>query len=290
MPSDTDKKPNQTLPVLSVLIPASNEADLIGACLTSVLNSAWSGGGTVEVIVIANGCSDGTAEVALSHQDGFTRKGWDLRVLDRPEGGKLAALNAGDHVARAGMRIYLDADVTVSETLLSEIHQGLDTPEPRYASGRLELAQAQSYATQAYARVYAQVPFLKYGVPGAGLFAVNAAGRMRWGAFPGIISDDTFVRLSFRPEERLGVKASYRWPLVEGWRNLVRVRKRQNDGVDEIRARYPDLLKNDDKPDFPMLDKIRIAVRDPIGFAVYAGVALAVKAMPQGGSGWSRGR
>ena len=70
----------------------------------------------------------------------------------------------------------------------------------------------------------------------------------------------------------------------------MRVRKRQNDGVDEIREQFPDLIANDDKPDFPMRDKIRIAATDPVGFAVYAGVALAVKATPRGTAGWSRGR
>lgn len=277
-------------PVLSVLVPASNEAGLIDTCLVSVLQSDWPSAEWVEVIVIANGCRDNTAEIALRRQDDFAAKGWELRVLDRKEGGKLAAMNAGDRIACAGSRVYLDADVVVSRGLLFELHQELANPAPRYASGTLELARAQSFVTRAYARVYAQVPFLRHGVPGAGLFAVNAAGRMRWGDFPSIISDDTFVRLSFRPEERVGVRAAYRWPLVEGWSNLVKVRKRQNDGVDEIRHRFPELIENDDKPRFPILDKIRIAALDPVGFAIYAGVALAVRLVPAGSSNWSRGR
>ncbi|SHH65013.1 glycosyltransferase [Marivita hallyeonensis] len=277
-------------PAMSVLIPASNEAGLIGACLKSVLNSDWWHSGSVEVIVIANGCKDDTVQVALSHTESYTEKGWDLRVLDRPEGGKLAALNAGDRIARARIRVYLDADVELSKGLLNDLFTALDTPRPRYASGRIRLADPQSWATRAYARIYQQVPFMRTGVPGAGLFAVNAAGRLRWGDFPAIISDDTFVRLSFRPEERVGVDAHYVWPLVEGWRNLVRVRKRQNDGVDEIRSKYPDLLQNDDKPVFGMADKLRLALRDPVGFAVYGGVALVVRLMPAGSTGWSRGR
>ena len=119
---------------------------------------------------------------------------------------------------------------------------------------------------------------------------MNAAGRLRWGAFPDIISDDTFVRLSFRSSERVGVDAAYTWPLVEGWSNLVRVRRRQNAGVDEIKARYPELLCNDDKPPFPLLEKAKLALRDPVGFAVYGGVALAVRFTPAKTNAWSRGR
>ena len=147
-----------------------------------------------------------------------------------------------------------------------------------------------SAVTRAYARFWQRLPFVSTGVPGFGLFAVNGAGRARWGAWPDIISDDTFVRLSFCPDERVGVDAPYEWPLVEGWSNLVRVRKRQNDGVDEIRARYPDLMANDDKPSFPIRQKVEMALRDPVGFAVYAGVALATKLGRPGDTGWSRGR
>lgn len=277
-------------PALSVLIPASNEEALIGDCLNSLLRSDWSGDDSVEVVVISNGSTDSTCSVAKSYMPEFAKKGWELKVLERAQGGKLEALNAGDHVAQAGSRVYLDADVHIAPSLLDRLFTALDTHEPRYASGQLEISQPESWVTRAYARVYAKVPFMQVGVPGAGLFAVNAAGRLRWGDFPDIISDDTFVRLSFQPNERVGVDAPYTWPLVEGWSNLVRVRRRQNAGVDEIKARYPHLLDNDDKPDFPLTEKLKLAARDPIGFAIYSGVALAVRVAPGQTSTWSRGR
>ena len=138
--------------------------------------------------------------------------------------------------------------------------------------------------------VWRRVPFMAQGVPGCGVFAVNAAGRARWDTFPEIISDDIYVRLQFRPGERQGVPAPYRWPIAEGWRNLVKVRRRQNAGVDEIAARYPALTRNDDKPRFPLPEKLGLALRDPLGFVVYAGVALAVKLTPRTRQDWSRGR
>ena len=84
--------------LLSVLIPAHNEASEITACLASVfasedLPAGWQG----EVLVIANGCTDQTAALARSTP---VPQGWSLLVLDLPEGGKLAALNAGDRAAR----------------------------------------------------------------------------------------------------------------------------------------------------------------------------------------------
>jgi len=290
MPPNTSGSSTETLPALSILIPASNEEALIGTCLQKVLQSEWPYPAPFEVIVISNGSRDRTTAVALDAVGSFAAKGLELGVLDRKEGGKLGALNAGDKAARGAIRIYLDADVEISKHLLSDLYTALNTAEPRYASGTLYLVEPKTWATRAYARIYAKVPFMKHGVPGAGLFAVNAAGRMRWGRFPDIISDDTFVRLSFRPEERVGVKAAYTWPLVEGWSNLVRVRRRQNAGVDEIRHLYPELMSNDDKPMFPMRKKVQLAFKDPLGFAVYAGVALAVKLTRPIDTGWSRGR
>jgi hypothetical protein len=188
------------------------------------------------------------------------------------------------------MRAYLDADVVVDAPLMADIAGALSTDQPRYASGRMRLARAQSRATRAYARIYARVPFVTQDVPGAGLFAVNGAGRARWGDFPDIISDDTFVRLNFAPRERIGVASGYDWPLVEGFGALVRVRRRQNAGVAEIARLYPDLPGNDDTPAMSVWQKLGLALSDPPGFAVYGGVALIVKLTPQRHAAWERGR
>lgn len=273
----------------AVILPASNEAALIGDCLSALVASDWDGPGGVSVVVVANGCTDRTAERARDFAGAFAAKDWRLTVLELSEGGKLGALNAGDAATRAPVRLYLDADVTVGPGVVQQVVEALEVDAPRYASGRLQIA-AEGAVSRAYARIWRQMPFMAAGVPGCGLFAVNAAGRARWGTFPDIISDDTFVRLNFTPEERVGVDAAYRWPIAEGFSRLVRVRRRQDAGVEEIERMYPHLLKNDDKVPLGTGDRVRLALRDPLGFGVYAGVALAVKATRGRQSGWSRGR
>jgi len=275
-------------PAVSVILPASNEAALIGGCLEALCASHWPDEAPVEVIVIANGCRDDTAERARAKTPAFAQRGWTLQVLERQEGGKLAALDAGDAAASGATRVYLDADVIVAPELLSQLHEVLSCPAPRYASGTVNIT-ARSAVSRAYARIWRQVPFMAQCVPGCGVFAVNAAGRGRWGCFPDIISDDTFVRLNFTPDERVGVPARYDWPIAEGFDRLVRVRRRQDAGVAEIESRYPALVANDDKPAFSASDKLAMALRDPLGFAVYTGVALSVRLRPASGD-WSRGR
>lgn len=274
---------------VAVILPASNEAALIGGCLEAVLASDWDLDEALEVVVVANGCRDDTAERARGYSQRFADKGWALRVLDLPEGGKLHALNAGDAAASGGIRIYLDADVTVSPALLQQIANALNRADACYASGQVRIT-ARGIVSRAYARIWRQVPFMARGVPGCGVFAVNAAGRARWATFPDIISDDTFVRLSFAPDERIGVSAPYDWPIAEGFGRLVRVRRRQDAGVAEIERLFPHLLANDDKESLPLPRKLAMVLRDPFGFAVYACVAIAVKLTKGKSSGWSRSR
>ncbi len=276
-------------PRVSVLIPAHNEAGYIGACLEGVFASApLPQGMTGEVLVLANGCTDETAALARAVAP---PPGWTLEVLEQPEGGKLRALTAGDGAARGDILIYLDADVAVSPALIAQLAEALAEGAPRYASGRPQVAPARSAVTRAYARLWTRLPFFTRGVPGFGIFAMNRSGRERWGDWPDIIADDTFARLNFAPAERVQVAAGYSWPMVEGFRNLVRVRRRQNAGVAEVAARYPQLLRNDDKPPAGGGSVLKLLAADPAGFLVYGLVALAVKSpLYASHSRWTRGR
>lgn len=274
---------------VSVLIPAHNEAAHIRACLAAVFSSAplpagWCG----EVLVIANGCADDTAARARTTD---TSEDWALRVLDLPEGGKLAALNAGDAVAIGDVLIYLDADVRVSTDLIPQVIAALTQNGAKYASGSPRIPPARSAITRAYARFWMQLPFFRSGVPGFGVFAMTRKGRTRWGEWPDIIADDIFARLRFAPTERQRVAATYSWPMVEGFRNLIRVRRRQNAGVAEIDAKYPQLIANEDKAPISTVTLLRHLLADPFGFLIYVSVTLAVKTpIFASGNRWTRGR
>src|SRR5580704_6736168 len=87
----------------SIVIAAHNEAAVIGRCLDAVLADAAPG--EFDVTVVANGCTDDTAQVAAARSR--------VRVVDLPSAGKVPALNAGDAVAVGYPRIYLDADIVI---------------------------------------------------------------------------------------------------------------------------------------------------------------------------------
>ena len=224
MTAPPEQVAQQSGPGLSIIIPASNEAAWIARALAALAASDPVPDGPVQVIVVANGCSDDTAARADAAAPALRARGWEFSLLERAEGGKPAALDAGDGAATQGSRLYLDADVTVSPPLLAQVMTALHTDAPRYVGATPRIASARSAATRAYARFWAQVPFNRTAAPGYGLFAVNPAGRARWQGWPRIISDDTFARLQFTPDERLQVPAAYDWPLPEGLGPLIRVR------------------------------------------------------------------
>jgi glycosyltransferase involved in cell wall biosynthesis len=270
---------------VSVIIPAHNEQDYIDACLVALL--AQTGAPPrVEVLVMANACTDATVRRALTYKKRMSAKGWKLRVLRVPTPGKTHALRCADRAASGLALVYLDADVICGPKMLGKLHQALAPGYPLYASGKLQIAPAQTWISRAYGRTWSALPFMQSKAVGAGLFAVNRAGRAKWDAFPDIISDDTFVRLQFAPQDRIEVDEAFIWPLVEGFPNLVRVRRRQDAGVTEIARLYPDLIAHEAKP---KADFKTLLMRDPISFLSYCSVKLAVK-LGKTDTKWTRGR
>jgi glycosyltransferase involved in cell wall biosynthesis len=100
-------------PRFSVVIPARDEEQRIGACLASI--DAASGGGdaySTEAIVVLNRCSDGTGKIARAA---------GARTIDA--GGKnLSAIrNAGARAARGEILVTIDADSIMAPNTLTEI-------------------------------------------------------------------------------------------------------------------------------------------------------------------------
>lgn len=111
-------------PVVSVIIPARNEARNIARCLTSVLTTTYP---MLEVIVVDDHSTDGTGEIArrIANADvvngyGFSR----VRVVDAPDlphgwFGKQWACHNGALVARGDLLCFVDADTWHAPDLIA---------------------------------------------------------------------------------------------------------------------------------------------------------------------------
>jgi glycosyltransferase involved in cell wall biosynthesis len=101
-------------PELSVIIATHDRSRLLRRCLDSLAAQAGADG-AFEVVVAADGCTDGTAEMAESYEAPF-----ELRVLRLEKSGKSAAVNAAIEAARGAVCLFLDDDVVASPELIAE--------------------------------------------------------------------------------------------------------------------------------------------------------------------------
>lgn len=58
----------------------------------------------------------------------------------------------------------------------------------------------------------------------------------------------------------------------------------------QIRQRWPQIMENEGKEPMGFSGILRRALRDPLGFAAYASVSLAVRLNRQNAQEWTRGR
>src|SRR5690606_8997770 len=108
----------------TVVVPAHDEEAVIGRCLRTLLDGARPE--EVRVVVVANGTSDRTLEVARA---AAAEAGHEVETLDLPEPSKIAAVRAG--MARAdGAVVVLDADVQLPTATLRALARALDTDDP----------------------------------------------------------------------------------------------------------------------------------------------------------------
>src|SRR5436305_10679684 len=96
----------------SVIIPAHDEETTIGRCLEGLLADARED--EFEVIVVCNGCTDRTADVARSFERGAT-------VIEIDRASKYLALRAGENHASGFPRFYIDADVITSAQAVRDV-------------------------------------------------------------------------------------------------------------------------------------------------------------------------
>ena len=103
--------------VFSVVIPAHNEARYIGKCLRSVISaSKYVSPDQVEIIVVANRCTDRTCAVAAHY---------GARVLVNDARCIAAIRNTGAFAAKGDILVTIDADSQMTKYSLLEIRENL---------------------------------------------------------------------------------------------------------------------------------------------------------------------
>jgi len=201
--------------VLSVIIPAHDEE----AHLPGLLKALCVDG--LELVVVANGCTDRTAEEA--------RRACPRAVIvEIDEASKTAALRAGDAAAHHFPRFYLDADIGIGFDDLLHLAGLLR------GTGLLAVAPSVVFDSSGCSRLvqafYRALPLLAQvngSIAGTGCMGLTQEGRGRFDAWPEVLADDFFLDGLFSSAEKErapGAMATVRTPVDA--RDLLRRRER----------------------------------------------------------------
>ena len=88
-------------PLVSVIVPAYNEEEVIGACIASLKEQSYP---HIEIIFVDDGSTDKTLEIV--------RRFKDVRIFEQDHGGPGNARNLGSREARGEILSFVDADMT----------------------------------------------------------------------------------------------------------------------------------------------------------------------------------
>ncbi|MFF3854053.1 glycosyltransferase [Micromonospora sp. NPDC002575] len=270
---------------IGVVIAAHDEANVIGGCLDALLADAGVDAGVeLDIVVVANGCTDDTARVAAA------RPG--VRVVELAEAGKAGALNAGDAVVRGFPRFYLDADVVLGPGALRAMAAALTAPvdPPLAVTPRREMVTAgRPLLVRAYYAINTRLPIFADALFGRGVLGVSAAGRERFDRFPAEIADDLFLDSRFASAEKREVSAvASVVQTPRTLRDLVRTLARVRAGNAMLRASHPGI-----RPSAPsswlrdvVLPRPWLAPAAVVYVAVTLAAALRARRHPRGA--WGR--
>ncbi|MEH1165417.1 glycosyltransferase family 2 protein [Micromonospora sp. CPCC 205539] len=218
--------------MISVVIAAHNEARVIGGCLDALL--ADDGSDDLDIVVVANGCTDDTARVAAQ------RPG--VRVIEVAEAGKANALNVGDSAAKGFPRIYLDADVVLTPGALHRMAAALtegDAAPLAVMPRRHLVTEGRPLAVHAYYAINTRLPIFADALFGRGAIAISAAGHQRFDRFPEQIADDLFLDSQFSSAEKREVADATSYVQApRRTRDLLRTLARVRAGNTMLRASH----------------------------------------------------
>jgi hypothetical protein len=256
--------------VISVVVPAHDESRVIGRLLGQL--TAGPEQSELDVIVVANGCTDDTAEVAAAF-------GAPVRVLSIPVPSKREALLAGDQAATSFPRVYVDADVELGAADVHALGAALGQPGALAAGPQRVLALTGApWPVRWYYDVWSRLPEVRSGLFGRGVIAVSQAGHERIASLPPVLADDLAASLVFAPEERVivpGAEVVVHVPRTVG--DLLRRRVRAAMGTDQVEQAEggPDASARTSPAD--LLAMIRAEPRLAPRVAVFLAVAVIAR-------------
>jgi len=224
----------------TVIIAAHNEAKVIKQTLSLLLTVKSQQ--SYQVVVVCNGCSDGTEELI---QQEFP----SVHCLVLGQASKALAIRHAELFNPGFPRLYLDADIELNAEDAEKLFaHGLDEKLPALIVPTSEvITQSCSFVVKRFYNVWYSTKYIQQMGYGAGTYLLNSSGRQRFGLWPELIADDGFIRSQFDPKEvHISKRCTVRVRAPKSLFSLLKVKTRSKLGNLELR----DYLKNSDSPEF----------------------------------------
>lgn len=101
-------------PLVTVVVPAFNEAKYIRKCIDSLLSQAYK---PLEIIAVDDGSTDGTLEILRQ----YAQLHKNLRLISQKQGGPGAARNKAAKEAKGKILVLIDADMYFDKNYVKEL-------------------------------------------------------------------------------------------------------------------------------------------------------------------------
>ncbi len=210
----TDSYPN----TLSVIIPALNEAEWIGAVLESLYRGCANTEYPPEVIVVDGGSVDGTPQLAADY---------GAKVL-QSNPGRAIQMNAGAKVASGSILLFLHADTLVPFGYDDDIRKVIDTPGVAGGAFLFSISDAEPLSLQIitrFANLRSRYFHFPYGDQAIFLYRESF---IEIGGYPEIpIMEDFEMVRRLRRRGRIGIipksiqTSGRRWSKIGIWRTTL---------------------------------------------------------------------
>ena len=180
----------------SVVIPAHNEAASIGRGLRALRSGVKEGELDLDIVVVCNGCTDATAEVARKADP-------HARVIEIAQPSKRAAVRVGNASTHVFPRVHLDADVEISGASVLELLEPITRNQAMAtAPVRTVPRGGCSRWVRWYYDVWEALPQVQVGLFGRGVVVLSEAAQDRVERLAAMMNDDLGMSEAFSAEER----------------------------------------------------------------------------------------
>jgi cellulose synthase/poly-beta-1,6-N-acetylglucosamine synthase-like glycosyltransferase len=182
-----------TKDIVTIIIPAYNEEDVIIPSIASVRNQSYP---NIEIFIIDDGSKDNTYRIAKKFE--FDDGHRSLKVFSKKNGGKSRALNYGIERAKGNLICVVDADSKLDYYAIEHLVKHFKDPQIAAVAGSISVVNRDTFITKLQALEYIQglnmvknaQAFLKLVniIPGPlGMFRKEAMKRV------GYYAHDTFA-------------------------------------------------------------------------------------------------